>query len=219
MQAGCSDSAEARYRVTVTVDDDGVRHSGSSVWSNRLSAGGPATPYSGRFRGEAVTVDLGEKGKLFALLIGRTAEGELDKGAAQMMPERLFGDVGRAAQGESPLHKSRIEDLRAIANCTGAERALECGGDVCPLLVRFADIRDPGSVEEVNPRALPNAFGPGVSLHSIIVEITDEPFTAGVAENFPWWDDYYSGSLDGTKYGDTKKLSGLLTRTHFIRTG
>jgi hypothetical protein len=46
-----------------------------------------------------------------------------------------------------------------------------------PRMVTFGDLDDPKSVKAVNPDNLAAAFGEGVSLEGISVEITDEPVT------------------------------------------
>ena len=51
-----------------------------------------------------------------------------------------------------------------------------------PLLVTFADITDPTTVQKVDPENLVATFGPGVSLKRISLEITDEPVTEGRIE-------------------------------------
>ena len=59
-----------------------------------------------------------------------------------------------------------------------------------PLLVTFTDINDPKSVKEVKPGKLSDAFGPGYSLSSITLEITDEQVTDGeIAKRLIWIDD------------------------------
>ena len=55
-----------------------------------------------------------------------------------------------------------------------------------PMLVRFRDPNDPTSVERVDPLDLASSFGPGVTLKSAFVEITDDPLTRGIEARFPW---------------------------------
>jgi hypothetical protein len=216
--SGCSDSAEVRYRVTVTVDDNGVARTGSSVWSVKLSEGGPVTSYNMRFRGEAVAVDLGERGRLFAVLIGRHPNGEFERAAIQMMPEALFGDVGRSFAGQSAVHASRVDDIRSIASRPGQMRVLDCqagGAQICPLLVRFRDPADPASVEQVVPYDLASAFGFGVSLKTISIEITNDRVNIGIADTFPWWSEYQDKQLDGSRLNRTGTVPATLSIADF----
>jgi hypothetical protein len=185
--AGCGNSAEVRYKVTVEVDDNGTARSGASVWSFGLSKPtvALASPYDARFRGEAVEVDLGGGRALYALLIGEAAH----ESEGQMWPERLFGDLGS--------HRSdRVAMLRDIASNEGSERVLPRWEPPIsssrepinryPLLVTFRDPRDPASLEAVDPEALHRAFGPGVTLKAIKVRITDDPVTVGIEARLKW---------------------------------
>ena len=56
-----------------------------------------------------------------------------------------------------------------------------------PLLVTFGDINDPASVKKVDPNDLAATFGPGYTLKSITLEITDEPVTTGKVEDVLGW--------------------------------
>ena len=49
-----------------------------------------------------------------------------------------------------------------------------------PMLVRFRDIDDPKSVEEVDPEDLAKSFGPGVKLARVTIEMTRDPVTKGI---------------------------------------
>lgn len=56
-----------------------------------------------------------------------------------------------------------------------------------PLLVTFADVKDPASVRRVDPADLEATFGPGYRLNSITMTITDEPVTKGKVEEVLGW--------------------------------
>jgi hypothetical protein len=65
------------------------------------------------------------------------------------------------------------------------------------MLVRFRDVRDPKTVEKVDPDDLAASFGPGVVLRRITVQLTDDPVTTGLADTLPWvtrTDGYYLDS-------------------------
>lgn len=185
--AACGDSAELRYKVTVEIDAGGTPRSGSAVWSRTLKEPtvALARPHDGEFVAEAVPVDLGNGRVLFALLRGEDG----DEGTVQMWPEHLFRDVG-------PGLSDRIGSLRQIASRQGEIRELPRWRPAIsssreptsqyPLLVRFADPATPETVEVVAPDALDRAFGPGVRLKRITVEITDEPVSTGVRTKLPW---------------------------------
>lgn len=190
--------AEVRYRVTVEVIDNGIVRSGSSVWSWQLNeADLPlATAYDGKLRGEAVAVDMSGGRTLFAILRG--ADGQ--SGMAELLPERLFGDIGRASRGEeTQFSPDRVADLRDIASREGEAATLDCAAHPgwCPMLVSFADIDNPASVKQVQPGNLAATFGPGVRLKAITVEITDDPVTSGIEKRLGWIRGH-RGSLDFT---------------------
>lgn len=54
------------------------------------------------------------------------------------------------------------------------------------MLVRFRDILDPMTVEEVDPSDLAASFGPGNALRRITVEIIKDPLTRTIGERLPW---------------------------------
>ena len=182
----CGGPAEVRYKVTVEVDDNGAARSGSSVWSFRLSKPtlALASPYDAKFRGEAVAVDLGGDKLLFALLVDE--EGNSSTGI--MWPEHLFKDLSSGSE--------RVRNIRDIASHVGLSRELQRFRPAIsssrkpmvqyPLLVRFRDLDRPDSLEAVAPDALDQAFGPGVKLKQISVQITDEQVTTGIKKRLPW---------------------------------
>lgn len=169
---------KVRYRVTVTVDTPQGARSGSSVWSWTLKKPTVAlvSAYNGEVQGEAVAVDLPGGRTLFAILRGMDG----DSGMAELMPERLFGDIGRSARGEPTRHSpDRVADLRDIAGRTGETVTLDCARhpDWCPMLLTFANPADPASIRRVEPTNLAAAFGSGTALRGITVELTDNAVT------------------------------------------
>lgn len=182
-----SGAPEVRYKVALEVEDGGRLVTGSSVWSWTLSKPtvGLASPYSGKFQGEAVAIELSGGRTLFAVLRG--ADG--NEGAMPMLPERLFGDIGRDARGEPKQFPSdRVADLRDIASRQGERRILDCESQPnwCPMLVTFGDTSDPTSVRQVDPLAVERSLGEATALRRIVVEIVDEPVTRGIETKLPW---------------------------------
>ena len=189
IMGACDNSAEVRYKVTVDVDDRGTARSGSSVMSFKLLKPDLAlvSPYNAEFKGEAVAVDLGNRQVLFALL--KDEKGNL--GTVQMWPEKLFDDLSSGSE--------RIRNIRRIASNEGLSRELPRFFPAIsdsrepfvnyPLLVRFSDIDRPETIEAVAPDALDKAFGAGVKLKRISVQITDEPVTEGIKQRLAWLED------------------------------
>jgi hypothetical protein len=116
-------------------------------------------------RGEATVVDLGEGRYLFALL----------KGARAARAFAVFGD------GRSYCRWNKEQDA-AVASSKPRRDSLSCRRAHRPLLVTFADINDPASVQRVDPDDLAASFGPGYALTTITLAITDEPVTKGRVE-------------------------------------
>jgi hypothetical protein len=60
-----------------------------------------------------------------------------------------------------------------------------------PPMVTFDDLARPDTVRAVDPADLAATFGPGVTLVSLTMEITDAPLTTGaMASVLPWLPDY-----------------------------
>ncbi|MEQ1705498.1 MAG: hypothetical protein ABL867_05940 [Rickettsiales bacterium] len=164
-------SATIRYKLTLTVDDNGKQYTGSSVVevyrqdTTKVFAG--IGGYGGNYKGEAVAVDLGEKGVLFALLRGKdTVDHPLYifmKSFPEYFPARADITV--------------IDGMRKLDH---DKPKTNLSFDKLPMLVRFRDINDPKTVELVDPNDLEKTFGTGVKLVSATIEMTDEGVTSGV---------------------------------------
>jgi hypothetical protein len=91
--------------------------------------------------------------------------------------------------------------------------------DGLPVLVTFGDISDPTSVARVDPKDLEASFGPGVSLNSMTLEITDGPVTEGRVEAVLAWLGPYPEPGLGPATGGTTNIP-FYRRVHmgdFIR--
>ena len=187
MTAGaCARLAEVRYKVLVEVDDNGTPRSGSSVWSFRLSKPtvALASPYDAAFKGEAVAVDLGNHNVLFALLVDEKG----NSGTGMMWPENLFKDLSSGSD--------RVRNIRRIASHEGLAREVPRFFPPIsksrepmvqyPMLVRFRELDRPETLEAVAPDALDRAFGAGVKLKRISIQITNDPVTVGIKKRLPW---------------------------------
>jgi hypothetical protein len=119
-------------------------------------------------QGEAVVVELPEERYLFALL---TYDAYL--------PGKVFHDlVGGVVSQPEKGWASEIQHVRETCDLDGF---------TYPLLVAFVGITDPTSVKEVVPNNLAAAFGLGVTLKRITLEITDELVTEGKIEGVLGW--------------------------------
>ena len=53
----------------------------------------------------------------------------------------------------------------------------------------------PASVEEIDPSNLEKAFGSGVTLRRILVQMTDDDISTGIAKRLPWLVSYRKRSM------------------------
>lgn len=167
-----------RYRITVQVDTpEGVR-TGSSVWEIKSSeGGGPDRKLITTVRGAAVPVHL-PGGTLFALVRSQDlhAPGEYAAGLVE-------GHFLRHPSPQLSITRDWAENIRLIAK---AKPTFDLDPGEYPLLVRFRDINDPATVEQVTPSQMADDFGPGVVLKGISIAITDDRATEEIAAALPW---------------------------------
>jgi len=185
----------------VTVDTpDGIK-TGFSVMRATLTdhdsrfAPPEARGASFTLRGEAVVVEVLPGKYLFALL------------------KDLPRPYGLFYPGEAPVDVApKLQAARQPTTATLKPSQY-------PMLVTFGDINDPASVKQVDPANLAEQFGPGVSLKSITMTITNEPVTTGKLEDvLAWWSGYENKQLDGDKYTDfsaQNRLANSLNRRDF----
>lgn len=185
-------SVTLRYKLTLTVDDNGKQYTGSSIVEvyrqDTTKVFGSMGGYGYDFKGEATVVDLGEKGVLFALL--------KDSNSGKGLPPYLLLSAFNMALGSS-----NVVDLMRKLDKVRPRPKVPLEFSKLPMLVRFRDINDPKTVELVDPNDLEKTFGKGVKLVSATVEMTDEGVTIGVEKWLPWLKKYYNNRLDGDRYG------------------
>lgn len=186
---------DIRYRLTIKVDDNGrtVEGSGiiSAIYERYYSFGIPTPPGGIRiapfYNGEAVPVDLGEKGVIFAVL------GEDIKYVIPIAFEITEGFID----------VERLPDLRA------ARGSREVPKNYRPKLATFDDLAVPGSAKAVDPDDLSRTFGPGVTLKSMTVTIVDKktPVSKGKVDQFLPWLKTWKGLLDGDRIHRTDVIN------------
>ena len=213
-----------RYRMTVEVETPEGLKSGSSVIEVSSSiASKDAFPIpskvSTQVHGEAVAVDLGKGRVLFALLNKRG----LAEGANNYAFDALFTKPWTGADeylrevnelvtcrdiGVLPPHDPHL-DMQSYKS--GVDTVVRSGPipkellfEKYPILVTFGDLRDPRSVIAIDPADLAKAFGPGVVLKRITVQMTNDPVTTEIGKRLRWIAKQ-RGSLD---------YSGALHRDH-----
>lgn len=155
---------EYRYKITVNVQTpDGVK-SGSAVrvvkdadLKYKIFKGLPESTSPARIHGEAVVIDLGEKGELFGLIDWNTKK-ELFTAFPISGPSTL---EGIKYYNNLPIGESRELNVK----------------HAWPDFVMFEDLSDPMSVKAVNKENISEQLGEGYSIQNIEIEITDEPIT------------------------------------------
>ena len=167
MLVGCPNQWSWHEKITVKVETpNGERAASSVIRKTLIHTDGWLAPREARGAsesvwGEAVVLEVAPGKYLFALLKGLPS------------PFEVF------FPGEAPVEvASRMKRLRG-------HRTLS--SDLYPLLVTFDDIADPTTVRQVDPSDLASVFGPGYTLNSITLEITDEKVTEGKVENLLVW--------------------------------
>ena len=181
---GCDAEPETmRYKMTVEVETPQGLKTGFAVRELTYHANdsgwfplGESRP-SLSMQGEAVVIDLALGQTLFALLSGGSGEVDYTK----MVPNRALG-TPLATERERPKNGRQSAELWPNhINTIGLMNSNQL-----PMLVRFGDIGDPKSVEEVKPDALDKAFGPGVRLKRISIAVTYEAVTSRIGKRLSW---------------------------------
>lgn len=131
-----------------------------------------------KVKGEAAAVDLPNGETLFVLLRSPSSEDWASRAHESMNfkpdttnPEAYWQRIAND-RGTYPVKRRRVTAVEDSENY--------------PYFVRFRDIRDPASVELVDPDNLAATFGPGYRLISLTVQFTDAHATTGIKERLGW---------------------------------
>lgn len=163
------------YKITVEVETpEGVK-SGEAVHKAAVylkerawSRVNNAADYSVRREvdGEAVVVDLGKRGTLFALISTETLS--------------IFYEAFPAPEGSRTV----VDRLDHYIEMDHHKVSLEPGPLPEPKLVTFKEKNNAQSVQLVNPKNLEEHFGEGVKLKGITIEKTKDFPTLGAVDKF-----------------------------------
>jgi hypothetical protein len=182
-------SETIRYRLTLVIESDGTEHTGSGVIEVRYEKQTPLIAEAGGIlpsvRGEAVAVDLGPRGTLFALLKGVESETHDEKCSTHVVtnPEQMLVYEFKLSCAVGDVQLADIAKLRKL----GGHREIPV--ERLPMLARFRDLLDPATAEQVIPSHQPNQMGPGFVLKNATLTITSEPVTKGIEQRLPWMSD------------------------------
>ncbi len=208
-----------RYRLTVEVETPQGLATGSAVHEIKASdiliklVDGDQG-YVG-FRGEAVAVDLPNGQTLFALVSSANPGEESLIPAVQSAFDPAYerGAAGNLASARkmADAPDGTTAELRPTTRFEQQDRPFY------PLLVRFRDIADPRSIEQVNPDAFAAVFGRGYALRRITVTITDDGVTRTLEKRLRWMDraqksnhSYFIGSFRNAESAPKEGLDELV---------
>ena len=192
-----------RYKITVNVETPEGLKSGSAVREVYVADAPDILPEahnSVKLKGEAVVVDLGARGVLFAPL-------NIDDYSIVFKTFPIPGEIGRAG-GTTP---KGIRYFRSLKNVNAVLPV-----NHYPRFVMFKNINDPLTVtpvleysdydqnlsphrqkQSIKADHFEELFGQGVRLKSVTIEMTDEKITWSIAQRLPWLSQYFDKTLDG----------------------
>ena len=204
--SACGPDAKYRYKMVVEVETpDGIK-AGHAVREVHYYEGGGFMFGEGRpqmrLTGEAVAIDLPRGRTLFALLTGRDGYEDYSHNGISAIFRVMDRDIG--PKGGPHELWPKVPVIREPIT------------DPVPALVTFRDMRDPKSIELVDPDDLGKSFGPGYRLKSITIEVTDEPVTSAIGkrlseEFFGDWE-YFGSSIAHCGQLDHPYFRQLATR-------
>jgi hypothetical protein len=184
-------TAYLRYRLTLDVDVDRVTHTGSGVveiayqplpdWLVNIGGG---SHFGGEMRGCAITVDLGERGLLF--VVNSRPFLEDPKTHLLALPKLASLVMLPFVAYRLPQDYDPSSGLAAVRELQAKHGSVEVPPDGLPMVVRFRNINDGDTIEELDPRDLTAAYGPGVRLARARFEFTTDPVSS-MPKTWPKW--------------------------------
>ena len=181
-----------RYRLTVSVEDNGQIKTGTSVIETRYEspAGMFCFPFCGRilrFYGNAVTIDLGAKGLLFVIDQSSLIRRDIPRHAPARESQEwnMLGNLPFRVHGYDE-HDPQPDPAAVFDKLKHETRPVDLPPLWLPMIARFRDINAPKSIEEVDPLDMAATLGPGVRFVGATLRITDEPITP-TPPNWPEW--------------------------------
>ena len=195
-----------RYKMTVVVETPEGTKTGSAVREVSNSASSvklidlPQATNPAKVRGEAVVVDLGKRGVLFALISDHQSAGEFY--------------YAFPAPGGRP---TTVDGIRYYNSLKEGHATIEPKKySEYARLVTFTDLNDPKTVQSVDNQSLVNFFGDGVKIKEITLDITNESVTWEIEKWLPWLE-HLNANLDGTSITTGKSFANMLHVGYFKR--
>ncbi|PZO81755.1 MAG: hypothetical protein DI626_10540 [Micavibrio aeruginosavorus] len=202
-----------RYKMTVVVETPEGIKTGYAVREISNSAPKaylidiPEATNPAKVRGEAVTVDLGERGVLFATLKGYRL--------LENFPSAVFYSAfpyeGGATTYAGIKHYKNLKNAKAVLK-----------PENYPVLVTYTDKNDATSIKpamemDINFKGktiivekkdhFEEIFGQGVRLKEIVIETTDEPVTSKIESYLPEYDNSFWEWYRSLNYADIRRIT------------
>jgi len=200
-------SGTYRYKITVNVQTpDGIK-SGSAIRevtdseTNIKLLDLPDVGSAPRIKGEAVVIDLGEKGKLFGLITYDS-----------------YYELFRAFPFDTGCCESTVEGIKFYNDLEVGQKAELENKKYWPQFVMFEDLSDPMSVKAVNKENISEQLGGGYSIQNIMIDVTDEQIRWGISKVLPWIFEYRNKKFDGQRFQTIKsenKIANSLSAGSF----
>lgn len=166
-------STSHSFRITLDAEVDGQPKRASSVYRITVTKFPSPSGWQLDFRteGDAVYLDLGE-GRHLLLLIGISQDGWAGRFARQARDLFL-----------PKPYRDTLDEFREVSNLKARK---ELTSQTMPILARLRDVNNPRSLQILDPARVPDIYGPGVRVVSVILEMTRDPVTRGIEKTFPW---------------------------------
>jgi hypothetical protein len=213
-----------RYRVMVEVDTpEGVRR-GASVIQVETHRGPGWTPdkYSASWRvgGDAVTVDLGRRGKLFMTFRDGVSSYAWPQEAMLSYIGGLSGS-GVTAENKRRTEVQQVLEIKGwncIRGCTGENQYAAQTNGGKPLFLTFRNCNNPASIRLLHYDQFDRVFGQRVKLRDIKVMVTNDPVTRTILSDLPWLvNDQAIGRLPAQPPGAWSVMFTALNKADFTR--
>jgi hypothetical protein len=197
-----------RYKMTVEVETPEGIKSGSAVREVSVRTG-PSVLSAGdgtsiKAKGDAVVIDLGQRGFLFAILRSPKTQDYCHGVFFDAFP--VPGQVGGGATPDGVRYYNQLK-----------QKHVDLPLAEYPDFVRFRDINDPKTVGRVDPANMAASFGEGVKLKDVQIEITDKSVSTGITKVLSWLPSLQGGYLYGGHVSDSTELSHRLHSGDFVK--
>lgn len=199
---GCAPYKSENIKVTVTIEDNGVLYTGSSVQgircgrelrvANVFLQAATCDPH-----GEAVPIKLGNKGWVFMIFSGY--QGSDPAALMQYNPEYYPYTIQANRSRGDPTQPWEVDLKRA------------------PTFVRFTNRVDRKTAERLDAKQFEKHFGRGVKLLSIQCTPTKEWVTRGkIPKLLPWLDELGTLVIDDSVPGQPRSLISQISKSNFV---